>query len=97
MRTHAGGTTMACDENCNPTTEDTRTHAQQVTKSDLEKKEETNSSQQQHNVDGLNEEMLDCNVNEEKGVDLFGKALSKKLSKNEFHFSSNSGTRFIFM
>ena len=44
MRTHAGGTTMSHDKNFNPVTKDNRTCAQ-VTKSDLEKREEINPLQ----------------------------------------------------
>ena len=54
---------MSHNENFNPTTKDTRTHAQ-VTKSDLEKMEEINALQQHHNIDCLNGERLDCNMNE---------------------------------
>ena len=44
-------------------TEDTRTCAQ-VPERDLEKREEINSSQQHHNIDSSNGEMLDCDTNE---------------------------------
>ena len=56
---------MSCNKNCNPTTKDTRTHTQ-VTKSDLEKREEINSSQQHHNIDMNEAQTLEdvmCNMN----------------------------------
>ena len=49
---HAGSTAMSCNKNYNPMTKDNTTHAQ-VTKSKLERKEEINSLQQHHNIDGL--------------------------------------------
>ena len=52
-RTCTGGVTMSHNKNCNPMTKDNRTHAQ-VTKSDFKKREEVNSSQQQHDIDSLN-------------------------------------------
>ena len=52
---------MSCIKNFNAVTKNNGTHAQ-VTKSDLEKREEINPSQQHHNIDNLNGETLDCNV-----------------------------------
>ena len=54
---------MTHDENHNPVTKNCRTHAQ-VTKSNLERKEEINSPQQHHGINSLNGEMLDCDTNE---------------------------------
>ena len=54
---------MPHNENYDPMTKDNRIHAQ-VTKRDLEKREEINVLWQHHNIDGLNGEMLHCNMNE---------------------------------
>ena len=54
---------MSHDKSHDLTTKDNGTHAQ-VTKSDLERREEINLLQQHHGTDSWNGEMLDCNMNE---------------------------------